>query len=61
MTALHVYFGPDALTTRPTVRKLRPSDAFAALADGFEDFRAMPSHLIFLAIFYVGAGFRQPT
>ena len=38
------------------MRKLRPSDAFAALAEGFDDFRAMPSHLAFLAIFYVAAG-----
>ena len=56
MTAIHVYFGPDALTAPPVVRKLRVSDAFAALAEGFDDFLAMPSHLIFLAIFYVGAG-----
>jgi uncharacterized membrane protein len=56
MTALHVYYGPDALRAPVVVRKLRPSDAFAALAEGFDDFRAMPSHLVFLAIFYVGAG-----
>jgi uncharacterized membrane protein len=56
MTALHVYFGPDALTSRPTIRKIGMSDAFAALAEGFEDFKATPSHLVFLAIFYVGAG-----
>ncbi len=56
MAAIHVYFGPDALTAPPVVRKLRISDAFAALAEGFEDFKAMPSHLFFLPIFYVGAG-----
>ena len=56
MTAIHVYFGPDALTSRPVIRKMGMSDAFAALAEGFDDFRAMPSHLVFLAIFYVGAG-----
>ena len=57
MTMLHVYFGRDALEAPPVVRKLSPSDAFAALKEGFDDFRAMPSHLVFLAIFYVGAGF----
>jgi uncharacterized membrane protein len=38
------------------VRKIGLSDAFAALREGFDDFRAMPSHLAFLVIFYVGAG-----
>jgi len=56
MTALHVYFGPDALASPPVIRKMAMSDAFAALAEGFDDFKAMPTHLIFLAIFYVGAG-----
>lgn len=56
MTAIHVYFGPDALTSPPVIRKMTTSDAFAALAEGFDDFRAMPTHLVFLAIFYVGAG-----
>ena len=56
MTAIHVYFGPDALTSPPVIRKMKISDAVAALAEGFDDFRATPSHLVFLAIFYVGAG-----
>ncbi|MDE3175466.1 MAG: DUF2189 domain-containing protein [Pseudomonadota bacterium] len=56
MTAIHVYFGPDALTAPPVVRKMRLSDAFFALAEGFDDFTAMPSHLFFLPIFYAGAG-----
>jgi uncharacterized membrane protein len=56
MTAIHVYFGPDALTSPPVIRKMAMSDAFAALAEGFDDFRAMPTHLVFLAIFYIGAG-----
>jgi uncharacterized membrane protein len=56
MTALHVYYGPDALSAPVVVRKIGVSDALAALREGFEDFRAMPSHLAFLAVFYVGAG-----
>jgi uncharacterized membrane protein len=56
MTALHVYFGPTALEAPPVVRKMRISDAFAALQEGFDDFQAMPSHIFFLPIFYAGAG-----
>jgi uncharacterized membrane protein len=56
MSALHVYFGPDALTARPVVRKISASDAFAALEEGFDDFMAAPTHLVFLAIFYAAAG-----
>ncbi len=56
MTALHVYYGPDAQDAPVALRRIGVSDAFAALREGFDDFRAMPSHLAFLAIFYVGAG-----
>lgn len=57
MTAIHnVYFGPDALEAPPVVRKIGIADAFAALAEGFEDFKAAPTHLLFLMIFYIGAG-----
>ncbi len=56
MIAIHVYFGPDARDAPLGIRKIGVSDAFGALAEGFEDFQAMPTHLIFLAIFYVAAG-----
>lgn len=36
----------------PAVRKIGVSDVFAALRAGFHDFRAMPSHVIFVAIIY---------
>jgi uncharacterized membrane protein len=52
----HVYFGPDALGARPEVRRIGARDVFAALAEGFDDFRAMPSHLAFLGAFYVLGG-----
>jgi uncharacterized membrane protein len=52
----HVYAGSNALTAPPTVRKIDPRDCFAALAAGFDDFMAMPSHLAFLVLFYVLAG-----
>jgi uncharacterized membrane protein len=38
------------------VRKLGVSDCFGALAEGLDDFRAMPSHLAFLGAFYVLGG-----
>jgi len=56
MTALHVYYGPDALSAPAVVRRIGVGEALAALREGFDDFRAMPSHLAFLAVFYVGAG-----
>jgi len=52
----HVYFGPDALAARPATRKIEARDCFAALAEGFDDFRAMPSHVAFLGAFYVFGG-----
>jgi uncharacterized membrane protein len=53
---VHVYFGPDAVEDAATVRRISVGDAFLALKEGFDDFRAMPSHLFFLAIFYAAAG-----
>jgi uncharacterized membrane protein len=56
LSDFHIYYGPDALTAPPQVRKLGPRDCFAALAEGFDDFMAMPSHVAFLGLFYVVAG-----
>ncbi len=55
-SAFHVYFGPEGLAARPEVRKIGARDCFAALAEGIDDFRAMPSHLAFLGAFYVFGG-----
>ncbi len=55
-SAFHVYFGPEGLAARPEVRKISAHDCFAALAEGVDDFRAMPSHLAFLGVFYVLGG-----
>jgi uncharacterized membrane protein len=55
-SGFHVYFGPQALAAHPEVRKIGASDCFEALAEGFDDFRAMPSHLAFLGAFYVFVG-----
>lgn len=36
----------------PAVRKIRPADLRDALRAGFDDFRAMPTHVVFLALIY---------
>ncbi len=55
-SAFHVYFGPDALTATPRVRCIGPADCFSALAEGFDDFFAMPTYPIFVGLFYAVAG-----
>ncbi len=39
----HVYFGPRAFETPIEVRRIGPSDCFAALKEGFADFLATPA------------------
>ena len=36
----------------PAIRKITPRDLWAALQEGFDDFRAMPSHVVFLGLIY---------
>jgi uncharacterized membrane protein len=55
-SAFHVYFGPDALTATPRVRRIGPVDCFSALAEGLDDFFAMPTYPIFVGLFYAVAG-----
>lgn len=52
MTKLHVLAGPDDVLAHPTVRRIGPADLRAALVQGVEDFRAMPSHLVFVSLIY---------
>lgn len=40
----------------PKVRTIRPADLFDALKKGFEDFKAMPSYVVFLSLVYPVAG-----
>jgi uncharacterized membrane protein len=49
-TALDATHGSDVAL--PTVRKIGLSDLKQALVEGIGDFRAMPSHVIFLALIY---------
>ncbi|MCJ8052023.1 DUF2189 domain-containing protein [Shinella curvata] len=52
MTAFHVMAGSGDMATRPAVRRIGMSDVRDALARGFEDFRAKPSHYVFLSLIY---------
>jgi uncharacterized membrane protein len=56
MTHLEMTVGSDRSRALPMVRKIGMIDLKDALAKGIEDFRAMPTHVIFLSIIYpVGA------
>src|SRR5580704_18125229 len=52
MTHLHVVAGSESTATLPVVRKIGMSDLKEALAKGLDDFRAFPTHVIFLSIIY---------
>jgi uncharacterized membrane protein len=52
----HVYFGPEALAAPPKARHIDPSDCFAALREGVDDFLAMPTYPAFVGLFYAVAG-----
>jgi uncharacterized membrane protein len=52
MTTFHVMAGSDDMAERPAIRRITLSDVRDALALGFEDFRAKPSHYVFLSLIY---------
>ena len=52
MTTFHVMAGPDAMVAHPAVRRIALADIRDALAQGFDDFRAKPSHYVFLSLIY---------
>jgi uncharacterized membrane protein len=52
MANFHVFVGQDVGSDLPVVRKISFGDIKDALAQGFDDFRAMPSHLLFLGLVY---------
>jgi uncharacterized membrane protein len=43
-------------TDEPTVRKITTTDVWEALAQGFDDFRAIPTHAFFICLIYPVAG-----
>jgi len=57
MAQFHVYAGAGEGLTRPAIRTISLSDLGAALSDGYADFMARPSHLVFLGLIYPVLGF----
>lgn len=51
-----VLYRPDAIHARPTVQKISLADLLDALARGYDDFSAMPSHALFLCLIYPVVG-----
>jgi len=52
MAHLHVIAGAEARPANLTIRTITISDLFDALARGWADFSAMPSHALFLCLIY---------
>lgn len=52
MANFHVFAGPDEQLHFPAVRKIGFSDLIASLREGWRDFWAKPSHLVFLGLIY---------
>ena len=52
MTHFHVLTGAEAVAAPPVVRRITFSDLQDALAKGIDDFKAMPSHALFLCVIY---------
>ena len=56
MPNLHVLTSAGKSSTYPIIRKIGFADLKDAAAKGIDDFRAMPTHVIFLAIIYPVVG-----
>jgi uncharacterized membrane protein len=56
MSQVHVFMGAGAEPAAPAIRRIRPADLFDALARGWQDFAATPSHGIFLCLIYPALG-----
>jgi uncharacterized membrane protein len=52
MAHFHVLTGSEAVDTPPVVRRISFTDLQDALARGIGDFKAMPSHALFLCVIY---------
>ena len=56
MAHFHVLTGTEAINAPPVVRRIRFTDLRDALAKGIDDFKAMPSHALFLCLIYPVVG-----
>ena len=52
MAHFHLLTGTEAVTAPPVVRRISFTDLQDALAKGIDDFKAMPSHALFLCVIY---------
>ena len=52
MAQLHVIAGAGDTPEFPTVREINPRDLQDVLSRGFDDFWAMPSHVVFVSLIY---------
>ena len=52
MAYLNISAAPHPLEDAPSVRRIGVGDLKTALREGFDDFWAMPSHVVFLVIIY---------
>ncbi len=57
MAHSHVIAGEGLAQAHPKVRKIGLADLQDALARGWSDFAAMPSHAVFLCLIYPIVGF----
>jgi uncharacterized membrane protein len=52
MAYSHILVGASTTPARPVILRLTGPDLFQALARGYDDFSAMPSHAVFLCVIY---------
>jgi len=52
MANFHIVAGASEVPAHPVVRRITTADLKEALSKGFDDFWAMPSHLVFLGLIY---------
>ena len=52
MANSHILVGASTNPLQPVVRRISASDLYHALARGYDDFAAFPSHAIFLCVIY---------
>jgi uncharacterized membrane protein len=57
MATLHVFAGATETPARPVVRRIGISDLTDALRLGWDDFKSVPSHAVFLCLIYPIVGF----
>jgi uncharacterized membrane protein len=52
MANSHILVGASTNSLQPVVRRISTSDLYYALARGYDDFAAFPSHAVFLCVIY---------